>query len=66
MTNRTEDIEELKLRVLDYLADNNIRGAVDYVYYQRTGLSRFDCMRLVLNVKREATPEGERDENDRY
>lgn len=49
-------LEKMKLDVVDYLADGNLKGAVDYVRHVAPILGLSDAMRFVKMVQAEVDP----------
>ena len=51
------EIEKIKLDVVDYLAANNLKGAVDYVRNIAPLLGLSGAMKFVKKVQAEVEPE---------
>jgi hypothetical protein len=51
-----EDIEKIKLAVVDYLANGNLKGAVDYVRHIAPILGLSGAMKFVKQVQAEVEP----------
>lgn len=53
----SEDLEKIKLDIVDYLAANNLKGAVDYVRHVAPLLGLSGAMQFVKKVQAEVEPE---------